>query len=404
MARKATGTVVERKRDRGRVYGLRFRAYGQRHYVTLPDGTSREEAEKQLRHTLADVERGVWKPVEPEPEVELRQEPEFHEFASRWLEAQRPGLGERTVEYYTWALSNHLLPFFQRHQLKQISVEEVDRYRTTKVRQRELSNNSINKTLTVLGQVLEAGVEYGHMEKNPARGRKRRCRSNKPRRASMSAVQVAALLDAAGSHRALIATAIMAGGLRVSEVTGLRRRDLNLPAGTLAVAASKTEAGVRVVDLDPWLRDELAAYVAGADLGPDDFLFPSRGGRRRERNATRAKILYPAIDRANAFLEDKGLPTISEDVTFHSLRRTYASLAAEANVDPAWTAAQIGHEDATFTLRVYTDVHQRMESPASKLGALVRSAADWAPLGTSADSEDSEASTNASQESEKAPH
>jgi hypothetical protein len=45
MARKATGQVVERKRKRGRVFALRFRAGGERQYVTLPDGTSRDEAE-----------------------------------------------------------------------------------------------------------------------------------------------------------------------------------------------------------------------------------------------------------------------------------------------------------------------------------------------------------------------
>jgi hypothetical protein len=35
MARKATGQVVERKRKRGRVFGLRFRAGGERQFVTL---------------------------------------------------------------------------------------------------------------------------------------------------------------------------------------------------------------------------------------------------------------------------------------------------------------------------------------------------------------------------------
>ena len=36
----------------------------------------------------------------------------------------------------------------------------------------------------------------------------------------MEAEQVAAILEVAGEDRALLATAIMAGGLRVSEVTG----------------------------------------------------------------------------------------------------------------------------------------------------------------------------------------
>lgn len=40
MAREATGSVVEWQRRDGRVFALRFRAYGRRHYVTL--GSERE--------------------------------------------------------------------------------------------------------------------------------------------------------------------------------------------------------------------------------------------------------------------------------------------------------------------------------------------------------------------------
>jgi hypothetical protein len=49
MARRATGTVIERKRARGRVYGLRFTAYGERRFLTLPDGTTRAQADPSWR-------------------------------------------------------------------------------------------------------------------------------------------------------------------------------------------------------------------------------------------------------------------------------------------------------------------------------------------------------------------
>jgi integrase len=99
-------------------------------------------------------------------------------------------------------------------------------------------------------------------------------------------------------------------------------------------------------------------------------------------------VLYPAIERANGLLASRELPTISEDVTFHSLRRTYASLAAEAGADPAWTAAQIGHARSRFTLDVYTDVRNRRRSHAEGIGALVRGD-DWAANGQQESSGDS---------------
>jgi integrase len=55
----------------------------------------------------------------------------------------------------------------------------------------------------------------------------------------------------------------------------------------------------------------------------------------------RRSVLYPAIERANVILGERNVPTIPDGsdgqprVTFHSLRRTYASLCAEANADPA---------------------------------------------------------------------
>ena len=179
----------------------------------------------------------------------------------------------------------------------------------------------------------------------------------------------------------------MAGGLRVSELTGLRWRDVDLARGTLTVRGTKTDAADREVELDSDLRDELATHkAASGDAGPDTYVFPGRGGGRRDRNAIRQRILYPAIERANALLAERGLPAIPDGsdgqprVTFHSLRRTYASLAAEANADPAWTAMQIGHADPRFTLRVYTDVHNRRQGHASRIGDLVRSS-DWAAMG-----------------------
>lgn len=85
-----------------------------------------------------------------------------------------------------------------------------------------------------------------------------------PRRESLDARQAAALLGAAGRHRPLIRTALMAGGLRASEVTNLRWRDVRLAGGKLQVAESKTDAGVREIDLAGDLLHELRAHKARA--------------------------------------------------------------------------------------------------------------------------------------------
>jgi integrase len=381
MPRRVNGEIIERPGKTGVGYQLRFTAYGRRESLTLNsrDGWTREKGEVELANILADVRRGTWRPhaasVAPEPP----DDPTFHDFASQWI-ANQSHLGERTVEDYTWALSSHLLPFFADHRLSQITVAEVDRYKAWKVRERELphinrplSNNSINKTIKRLAQILDVAVEYGHLAANPASGRRRRLKGEPPRRARLESEQVATLLEVAGQHRALLATAIMAGGLRVSELTGLRWRDVNLAGHRLTVAQSKTEAGRRQVDLNPDLRDELASHKASSPFNaPDDFVFPTRQGTRRDRNTVRTRILYPAIERANARLQAAGRAPISPSVTFHSLRRTFASLLAESGADAAYTMAQIGHKSPALTLGIYTDVGNRRHSASEQLGALLR--------------------------------
>jgi len=376
MPRKMTGKVLEREGQRGRVFALRFTAYGRRQYVTLgtaEDGWTRARAEAELENVKADVRRGRWQPPEREPVVEEpRREPTFHEFASEWMEARRHELSARTVEDYEWALAVHLLPFFARHRLSEVTAEEIDRYRVAKLRQGRLGARGINKTLTRLAQILEVAVEYGHLDRNLARGRGRRCRTKPTRRRFLEAEQVRALLGAAGQHRTLLLTAIWGGGLRVSEVTGMRWQDVDLAAGRLRVVASKTEAGVREVDLSPHLQEELATHKAGSAFSaPTDYVFPTRQGTRRDRNNVRSRVLQPAIRRANAALEEAERTPIPQGATFHSLRHTYASLMAEAGVDPAYTKAQIGHTDARFTMSVYTHVGNRREAANGRLDAIV---------------------------------
>jgi hypothetical protein len=82
MARRSTGGVVERRTTRGTSYAIRFRVAGQRQFQLIgyeQDGTTRADAERELRYALEQVRRGEWKPpVEIEPP---RSMPTFHEFA-----------------------------------------------------------------------------------------------------------------------------------------------------------------------------------------------------------------------------------------------------------------------------------------------------------------------------------
>jgi integrase len=397
MPRRPTGEVIERDRRGGRVFALRFRAYGRRHFVTLggaADGWTRAKAEAELRHVLADVERGLWVP-DVERAADAPASPTFHEFASEWLEARRGELRESTIADYTWQLSNHLLPFFHRHRLRQITVAEVDRYRAFKVREQVLSAESINKTITRLRQILAVAEERDLIPHNPVRvnTRNRKLKAKRKRPVYLeSAEQIAAMIDAAAEldakpqartagRRTLIATLVYAG-LRIGEATALTWRDIDLANGRISVGDSKTEAGIRLVDILPALRDELLSHrQTNAEAGPDALVFPTSSGSRRDKDNARERVIRPVVVHADTLLAQRGHRPLPEGVTAHKLRHTFASILFVRGEDPPYVMAQLGHTDPAFTLRVYAHAMRRDEGDRERLKALVEGR-DWAPMGT----------------------
>jgi Phage integrase, N-terminal SAM-like domain len=205
MPRQATGQVIVDKRRKSPTFALRFNANGGRQYVALgnsEEGWTQMRAQDELERELARVKLGTWeapKAADAELVPALEQDPTFHEFSSQWFEASKGEWRETTRLDYEWQLSHHLLPFFKHHRLSQVTIAEVDRYRATKVKQGTLSATSINKTITRLGQVLEVAVEYGLIERNPARGKRRRLKASRPAAVWLdSAEQIEALLVAGG--------------------------------------------------------------------------------------------------------------------------------------------------------------------------------------------------------------
>ena len=385
MARHATGQVIVRDRARGRVFGLRFRAYGERHYITLgseADGWTQQRADVELANVLADVRRGRWRPPHREPAPEPTADPTLHEFASEWFEAKREEIRPNTASSYRNDLTNHLLPFFAGHRLSQITIAEVDRYRSAKVREGALKARSINMHLALLAQILEVAVEYGHLDRNPASGRRRRLKASRPAPVHVDAAEhIAVLLEAAslldgdrrlhtGGRRAALAAMLFAG-LRAEEVGTLRWRDVDLANGRLHVGRSKTSAGVREVDLLPVFRDDLLALKAASGGRPDDSVFVTSTGRTRDRHNLRQRVVAPIARKADELLAQRDERPLPRGLSPHKLRHTFASLLVALGNDPSYVMGQLGHTDPAFTLRVYTHMMRRDPGERDRLRTVV---------------------------------
>lgn len=275
-----------------------------------------------------------------------------------------------------------------------------------------LSNTSINKTLKVLCAILELAVDHRLIAENPALGKRRRLKERKPRRTWLMPDQALDLIDAAeridrrtkpdtreralhvqtlirdqgftlkraagevglgvpatcrlahlplperepSIRRAIISTLVL-GGLRASELCRLRWRDIDFTNRRITVPGTKSDAAERPVKLVDFLREELLRWKLDApSIEPDDLVFPTRTGRRRDPGNLRNRVVAPAIREANRVRRERQLPPLPARVGPQSLRRTFVALVLACGRPVPDVQHQAGHKDAQTTLNIYAQV------------------------------------------------
>ncbi len=282
----------------------------------------------------------------------------FDLVAGDWLARQEQlvavgELSQRTYDAYESATRLHLLPFFAGRRARSIGPDELVYWHATQ-RASSASAWSIKGRWTALRLILAHAARAGQIDHNPADLLERRERPHpgKPRRRFLTGAEMHRLLSAADArHRPLIASCLFTG-LRLSEALGLTWQDIDLAAGRIRVRHQlsrhgarvkiKTPAGNRDVVLMPALAHVLREHkLASHYSGATDPIFATATRRTiSARNASRA------FDRT---VKSAGL----EQVTFHVLRHTFASLLIDQGRDPVFVADQLGHADPGITMRTY---------------------------------------------------
>lgn len=130
-------------------------------------------------------------------------------------------------------------------------------------------------------------------------------------------------------------------------------------------------AGVRVVDILAPLRDALLELKTRRPAEREALVFATRAGGRENASNVRTRTLVKAVESANTALVKAGEEPISERLTPHGLRHTFASLLVALGEDPSYVMGQLGHTDAAFTLGVYAKSMKRRDGERDRLKALV---------------------------------
>lgn len=155
---------------------------------------------------------------------------------------------------------------------------------------------------------------------------------------------------------ALLLVAIQTG-LRISELTGLKRQDINVGAGAQLLCRGKGRKE-RVLPLTPQTRTVLKSWLAERSDAPTDFLFSTRSGDRLCRDAVQHRL-----DKYGLIASERCPSLQSKRLTPHVLRHSCAMQLRAAGVDLSVIALWLGHQQLS-TVQIYLHADLKIKEQA----------------------------------------
>jgi integrase/recombinase XerC len=214
------------------------------------------------------------------------------------------------------------------------------------------STISVNRTKTALRMFFKFLADAGYLETNPARLIKN-ARTEpttpeyfKPAEARRFLAVIPTKDGPVARRDHVMFTLLLQTGIRLGGLVKLRVEDVRFDEGTLRVNG---KGGIqRSVYLTSKLRRTLRSYIVKGNLGPDDPLFPSRGGGALGRRQVQIRFHH--------WLKKAG---IKRHLTVHSTRHTFAMGLYRQTGDLRLVQTALGHRHISTT-----EIYARVEDKA----------------------------------------
>ncbi len=356
---------------------------------TGPDGNehrapvtfdTKGDAQTWLALQSAAITESRWKPAPPPTKTPL---PSFADYAELWIKGR--DLKPRTRAEYKRVLTK-LKETFGKQLLNEISPADIRAWHAAYGIKHKTARAH---AYSLLRTIFNTAIDEELLVDNPCRIRGAgSSRSTLPiRPATLN--ELAAIANAMPERYRLMVHLATWCALRFGELTELRRLDVILvhPAPDTAatngvvrvrravtwvkddadkalavVGLPKSDAGVRDVAIPPHLLSMLESHLEEfAQPGPNGLLFPNTKGQHMHHGSL-YKVYRPARKAAGR-----------EDLRWHDLRHTGATMAAQAGATTRELMARLGHTTAGVAMRYQHAAADRDAQIARQLSKMVQS-------------------------------
>ena len=261
----------------------------------------------------------------------------------------------QTKQTYGIYLKSRIVPRWGGYRFREIKAVAVERWLGSID---DLANGTKAKIKGIMSEVFQHAIRYGWLNdgENPifaVRQSTKRVRITEP----LEVTEFRALMLELPRKMCVIGIVAATTGLRISEVLGLKWRDIDWKTLQMDVNRSvvdgiigkcKTETSRRPVPIDEFTTAELEAWKQETCYAaPDDWVFASERVQGRMppwADTLLDRFLQPAAKRAG----------ITKWVGFHTFRHTYSTLLKANNEDVKVVQELMRHANISTTMNIYT--------------------------------------------------
>ena len=290
-------------------------------------------------------------------------------YLEEWLKQIEDKVAPRTWETYQH-VQKTMSPYIGDLRLDKLSHTTIESM-YEKLKAKELAPSTIHRVHRVLRAALNRAVKRGIIKESPMR------RVDSPsgkieRRNVLSVEQSQMLLDWLQGHHYLTflgATLALHTGMRRGEICGLQWRDVDWDRGIVRITRSrqrrngkdivgdpKTAGSTRPIPIDADLLALLRSWYNAFPEPPSEsqFILAHPDGRPIDP-MTLSRDVRAAV---------KALSL--QDISFHDLRHTHATLLLQANVPLKIVSERLGHSSIAMTADTYSHVTETMQQDATQ--------------------------------------
>jgi integrase len=373
MAKRSNGEGTIKKRTDGRWEGQYTLDFKRKSVY----GKTQEEVRKKLNQVLYEIESGLY----------IDNTVTTGYWLNTWLyEYKKGNIKQKTFESYESLVRCHLIPAFQKIKLKDLTVDQVQRFVNEKAKE-GLSGRTIRYMRSTLHNALNQAMQNGLIFRNVAEAVKVTEKRQKERRILTRQEQKALIQALEGERKGFIVLFDLFTGLRCGELLGLRWCDVDMDKSTIKIRQNvqrlygedgksrlvfntpKTKASNRTIPIIAEILEKLCKHrdeqlkerlLAGETWEENDLVFCTQTGKPYD-----PRNLQTFIDRITTKI---GIAHVNT----HALRHAFATRALENGIQLKVVSDMLGHSGIQITADIYSHVSiEYMEAEMQKLRAII---------------------------------